>query len=60
MVEETMDDLKQLREVVLEHAETLAEVRLKAVIWEEAKHLSLEELVRASYLDSIQKIRELE
>ena len=53
MVEEEMDDLKQLREVVLERANTLADVRLKTVIWQKAKHLSLEDLLRASYLDGV-------
>lgn len=48
-----MDDLKQLRNVVIERSATLADVRLQKVIWDEAKHLSLEELLRAAYLDGV-------
>lgn len=35
-----MDDLKQLREVVLEHAVTLADMRFKQVLWEEARQFT--------------------
>ena len=48
-----MDDLTQLREVILERADTLAELRLEKVIWDEAKHLSLEDLLKAAYLDGV-------
>lgn len=48
-----MDDLKQLRDVVLERAATLAEVRFKGVLWEEARRLSLDDLLKAAYLDGV-------
>jgi hypothetical protein len=46
-----MDDLKALREVVLERVETLAKVRLEKVNWEEANKLTPRDLVEAAYID---------
>jgi hypothetical protein len=48
-----MDDIRALREVVLERAAALAEARLKQVIWDEARTLSLDELLSAAYLDGV-------
>ena len=46
-----MDDLKALKEVILERVETLAEVRLQKVDWESASSLSLQDLLSAAYTD---------
>ena len=48
-----MDDLTALSETLLERATTLAELRLEKVIWDEAKRLSLEDLLKAAYLDGV-------
>lgn len=45
-----MEELKALREVVLERAATLAGAPLEQVLWEEARRLSLDELLKAAYL----------
>ena len=46
-----MDDLKALREVVLERIGTLAEVRLQKVAWSIASELSVQDLLTAAYVD---------
>ena len=48
-----MNDLKLLKDVVLERAQTLANVRLRSVLWDELKSLSLEEVIRLAYLDGV-------
>ena len=48
-----MDDLTVLSETLLERADTLAELRLEKVVWDEAKRLSLEDLLKAAYLDGV-------
>ena len=48
-----MDDLTALGETLLERAATLADVHFQNVIWDEAKHLSLEDLLKAAYLDGV-------
>ena len=48
-----MDDLTVLSRVVLERAETLAELRPEKVVWDEAKRLSLQDLLKAAYLDGV-------
>lgn len=53
MVEERVEDLEQLSTVVLERAETLAELRLDKVPWTEVQHLSLRDLLKAAYLDGV-------
>ena len=39
--------------LVLERADTLAELRLEKVVWDEAKRLSLQDLLKAAYLDGV-------
>lgn len=46
-----MDDLRQLHKVVLERAETLVELHLDKVPWNEVRHLSLRDLLKAIFLD---------
>ena len=46
-----MDDLKALKEVVLERVGTLAEQRLQKVDWRSASELSLQDLLSAAYID---------
>jgi hypothetical protein len=46
-----MDDLKALKEIVMERVETLANVRLEKMDWEEVKELTPRDLVEAAYLD---------
>lgn len=46
-----MEDLKALREVVLERVGTLAGVRLQKVDWAVASELSLQDLLTAAYVD---------
>lgn len=48
-----MDDLRQLSRVVLARAETLVELRLDKVPWDEVRHLSLRDLLKAVYLDGV-------
>ena len=46
-----MDDLRALKEVVMERVETLAEQRLRKVDWTAASELSLQALLSAAYVD---------
>ena len=46
-----MDDLKALKDVVLERVGTLAEQRLQKVDWQNASELSLQDLLSAAYVD---------
>ena len=46
-----MDDLKALKDVVLERVATLAEQRLQKMDWRSASELSLQDLLSAAYID---------
>ena len=51
-----MDNLKVLKNVVLERIETLAQVRLKGVDWDTASELSLQALLTAAYVDGARDV----